>query len=76
MPPTPADGESGPEEALGPETEAATQSAATQDLDRRLQELTDEHKAKLQALEAAMETRRQELLLASGPEAATTTPER
>ena len=74
MPPTPADGEAGPEEALGPES--ATQSAATQDLDRRLQELTDEHQANLQALEAAMGTRRQELLLASGPEAATTTPER
>ena len=44
--------------ALGPQNQSATQSAATQDLDTKLQEIADEHATRLQALETATEQRR------------------
>ena len=62
--------------ALAPQNQSATQSAATQDLDRKLQEIADEHATALQALETAMEERRSQLLLASGQDPSATTPER
>ena len=59
--------------ALGPRNQSATQSAAAQDLDRQLQAIADEHATRLQALETAMEERRNQLLWANGQNA---TPER
>ena len=58
--------------ALGPQNQSTTQSAATQDLARQLQVIADVHATRLQALETAMEERRNQLLLANGQNA---TPE-
>ena len=63
-------------ETLGPQDQAATQSAATQDLDRRLQEVADEYATQQQALQAFMEERRKELLVANGQGPNTSSPER
>ena len=62
--------------ALGPQSHETTQSAATQDLDRMLQEVADEFATQQQALRAAMEERRRELLVANGQDPNMISPER
>ena len=62
---TPPQSPGGDPTALGPQVQATTQSAATQDLDRMLQEVADDYATQQQALRAAMEERRRELLVAT-----------
>ena len=73
---TPPQSPGGDPAALGPQDQAATQSAATQDLDRRLQEIADEYATQQQALQAVMEERRKELLVADGQGPNMISPER
>ena len=59
-----------------PDTASAAQSPAQQDMDRKLQALTEEHKAQMQALTEAMEAQRQAILMEGKPDPVVSTPER
>ena len=59
-----------------PEVASAAQSAAQQDLDRKLQALAEEHEAQVRALTTALEAQRQALLMEGKTDPAVSTPER
>ena len=59
-----------------PEIASAAQSAAQQDLDRKLQALAEEHEAQVRALTTALEAQRQALLMEGKSDPAVSTPEK